>query len=499
MVLVIINIIIKALGFIYRIILTRLLGTEGIGLSEMATPIFAFFLVISTWGISLAMSKMIAESFSQNRPDKAQKVFKTGRNLMMIGGSLTTALAILLAKPLTLHLATDPRVYYCFCIMIPSIFIIALCSAYRAYFQGLKELSTLGFSQLAEQIIRVVVGLYLAYLFLPYGLLPAVMGVAAGGVFGEFAGLIFMWFAYWHKHKKNPLFSIANKTYNKETYILPLLSFGTPVTLTRVLSSIFLMLQAFLIPACLQAGGLSITAATEAYGRFAGVATTLLHLPGVFTASLTVAALPAIAEALGAQNQPLLKHRINHILQVTVITTLPGMIILYFFGEFLCDMLFHSPASAEPLLILSLGGVFYYLQTTLNSILQGMGEVKAILINMLISSIILVTGIFLLTPIPSLGIKGAAIAVNMGAISGFLLNLYSVQKRVKEPLYYGSIFLQPFVCALPAILIMLISQPYLAIFCPMTEMAACAAMGVFFIAYFVLLLLTGGLRLLQKI
>ena len=491
------NIIIKALGFLYRVILTRLLGTEGIGLTEMAMPIFSFFLVISTWGLSLAMSKMIAEAFSQNKAEKAQQIFYTGRRLMAFGGIVATILAILLAKPLTLQLATDSRVYYCFAMMIPAIFIIAVCSAYRAYFQGVKELSVLGIGQLIEQIVRVACGLYFAYRLLPYGLLPAVVGVAGGSVCGELAGFIFMWMAYLKKQRRSPLHYFSKKQ-AQESYLLPLLSFGTPVTFTRIASSIFMMLQAFLIPAALQAGGLTIAASTEAYGRFAGVAMTLLHLPGVFTVSLTVAALPAIAEAMGRQNIPLLKHRINHILQVTMITTLPGMVILFYYGRFLCTALFHSPSSAEPLLILTLGGIFIYLQATLSSILQGLGEVKAILINLLSSNVILLLGIIVLTPLSPLGIKGAAIATNMGAFSGFVFNLYSLQKCVREPLNYRFVFIQPVLCLIPAILGMLFAKPYLAVLFPATKIAACAAIGVFLGAYFCMLFLTGGLTLFKR-
>lgn len=413
------NVMIKGLGFFYRVVLVRLLGAEGVGLTEMIVPVYSFFLVIAGWGISLAMSRMIAHADEQKDYLQVTKIFSTGKTLLISNSLIVTLLAFLFAPHFITYIAPDTRIYHCFLLLLPSIFIIALSSSYRSFFQGIQQMSIIGGGQLTEQLIRTIVGIGFALFLLPYGLEVAILAVAIGTFFGELGGNLYLWVRFrFITARHYPFARNLPKLYLPLAY--DMVKFGTPVTLNRMVSSGILMLQSLLIPFCLQKGGFDMPTATALYGNFAGVAMSLVHLPGVFTTSLTVSIIPGIAAVL---HQPkALQNRINQAINATIYCTLPGMLVLFCYSRELCDFLFHTPEAAPILTLLSLGGIFIYLQITISGILQGLGEVQYLLFTMTVNGILLLGGIYWLVPKPWLGIRGAALAIIVSALASCLLN-----------------------------------------------------------------------------
>lgn len=440
------NIIVKGLGFFYRMVLVRILGTEGVGLLEMATPLFSFLLVLAGCGVPTALSQLIAS----RKTDDKRIIFSTSVILLLAGGALITALSYLALPWMIENFAPDRRVDLCLKAMLPAIIIICIASAFRGLFQGIKKVSSLGMSQNIEQIVRVITGIFLTANFVACGfsLEQQVTAASIATVCGEFAGLIYLFICF--RLSSGSIFnSLGNSGRFSRKGAGSLLGMGLPLTGSRLVSSGIMMLQAFLIPICLRAAGWDIRAATEIYGRFSGVAMSLLHLPGVFTAALSVSVLPAVAESMSyADNgKKILEQRTNISLQATSVFSLLGMVLLFILADPLCRMLFNDPPAASLLRLLIPGGIFFYLQITLTSILQGLGEAKVLLVNNVASGGILIAGILLLTPLPSMGIKGAAIATDICWFSSFILNLISLYHKREIKLDWGNILGKPLAAA----------------------------------------------------
>ncbi len=479
------NAIAKLLGFTYRVALVRILGTEGIGLTEMITPIYSFCLVIGSWGIPLAMSRLIAAQIGRNQQHNIQLICRISLSLLALLGFITTIIAFLASPWLINHFVMDHRTLRCFQILIPAIFIVALCSGYRGYFQGIKQIAYIGFAQNIEQLLRVSIGIYLAYVLLPKGLDKAICAVAIATVIGEFCGLCYMISAY---RKYKPAKSASTLKSNYVTKYL--FAFGTPVTMQRLLMTILMMLEAYIIPWSLCSSGYDIQQATEIYGRFSGVAMSLLNLPGIFTATLAVAMLPAIAES--TQKPLLLEHRINEALQIICVISIPMMFVFYFFAESLCTLIFNAPAAAEPLKILALGAPFLYSQITLTSILQGLGQVKALFINLCIAGVCLIAGLIVLVPLPWLGIKGAAIATILFGFIFTILNLYHLKSFSHCCFVWQKILLKPAFAVLGAVLILKIAAIPIAAIISNEYILAILLLGIFCLIYLALLFILKG-------
>jgi len=490
LILLISNFLVKCLGFFYRVVLVRVLGTEGIGLVEMVVPIYAFVLVIATWGIPLAMSKQIAEEAASGRYGNVRRIFSLTLKILFSSGIICTALVYRFSPLIISHFAADQRIYFCFMTMVPAIFIIAVCSVFRAYFQGIKQVSAIGISQTIEQSIRVMVGVTLAIKLKKYGLEVAVIAVALATVLGEFSGLAYMIARYRSTPKMIPQYPPDKSSWS---IFKDMISFGTPVTLTRLWSTLLLALQASLIPRGLIIAGNDLRTATEMYGRFSGVALTLLHLPGTLTMALAISIIPAVAELMGSQNKRLLNHRVSEALQITTVFTLPGMIVLFFYPRELCQLIFHAGEAGEPLKILAAGGIFFYLQQTLSSILQGMGHVKVLLFNLMGAGICLIIGIVLLTPIPTLGISGAAMAMSTSFFIGSMLNLHYLITRAHLRLQLSNFIIKPFTAAILTYGLMTWLDRYLRQEFSSEILVILSSVSIGVLGYFFILVLMKGL------
>ncbi|RDV82415.1 stage V sporulation protein B [Ammonifex thiophilus] len=411
----------RLLGFIYQIFLIRILQAEGIGLFSMVFPLYVMALVLGSAGIPAAVAKLVAEAQAQGNPGRIARIFRLALLLTAVSSLLVTAAAFALAPLMAQRILTNPQAYLPFVCLLPSIPIVSLCSVFRGLYQGWQDMSPTASSQIIEQVVRVFSGLALAFCLAPSGVAAASCGASLGVVAGETAGFLFLLFLF---RRQLPLVSSGKDGLWKEFF--PLISFALPVTFTRLSSTLFLSLEALLIPHRLVAGGHSISEATALYGQFAGVAETLLYTPSIVTVSLATALVPAVAEAAASRDPYLLRSRIYNALRLTLIVGLPSAATLYLLATPLCQQIFGYPEAGVPLRLLALGAPFLYLQQTTTSILQGLGYPFLPFRNLVLASSAKIALLFWLTALPPLGIKGAALAFAAGYFFMAVLNLFDL-------------------------------------------------------------------------
>lgn len=414
----------KFLSFVYRMLVIRLIGPEGMGLYEMVFPFYSLVLMVATAGVPVALAKLTAEKAALQAWGKVRSIFRI--SLTFLSGSGLVAALVLwwLAPYLTGKVFADSRVYQTFMVMLLALPIVSICSGFRGYFQGLQLMRPVAIAQVSEQITRVGAGLFFGLYFLPYGMAMAAAGLAIGMVLGEIVGLGISGLIFWISRPYFNVVSEQKSSYGTE--ISPLVRLSLPVMMARVAAGTLITLEALLIPRQLQAWGATVGEATAIYGQFAGIAFTLIYLPMVITVALAIAMVPAIAEAQAMKDHYLLNKRCMQAIKVTILSGLPFAIMFYLLAEPLCSVVFATPAAGMALKLLALGSIFIYLEQTLVGILNGLGAVQAVLFTTIIGGIVDLLGIYFLTPL--LGINGAALAVNMGCATTTILNLFILSR-----------------------------------------------------------------------
>ncbi|MBS3968667.1 MAG: stage V sporulation protein B [Clostridia bacterium] len=456
------GIIVKIMGALYRIPLARLIGGEGIGLYQMAYPIYTMLLALSTAGIPVAISILVSEKRSRNDDQGAKRVFLVSLSILAVVGLLFTLLLVLSSKWLAAYVLFDTRAFYALIAVAPAILVTAISSAFRGYFQGNQTMVPTALSQVVEQFIRVATVLALAYIFLPRGIEFAAAGAAFGAVTGSLAALFVLVVAYIsfrNKRQKNNPFSLTS-IYDVEPIISltkRIVALALPISIGGLVVPIMQVVDATIIPTRLQDAGHSIARATELFGQFSGMANVLINLPPIITISIAVSLVPAISEAMAKNQIEEARYRINLAMWMTFLIGLPASAGLFILAAPIAEMLFKIPEVGQSIAVLAPSALLLGLYQTTRGALQGLGKTYLPVINLTVGIIIKGSLNYILVGIPTLGIIGAGIATVTGFTASVLLNYYHVKKHTGFKMNWKRNVTIPLICTtLMAILAFLV-------------------------------------------
>ncbi|RCW54683.1 polysaccharide biosynthesis protein [Halanaerobium sp. ST460_2HS_T2] len=436
----------RVMGFGYRVILTRIIGAEGMGLYQMAYPIYTVLLVVSRSGIPVALAKLIADKIAAEKNREAYKIFRVARKMSFLVGLVVSIIMALSAKPLINLLSLDPRSYYAVLAISPAIFVVSIMASYRGFFQGLQDMVPTAKSQILEQFIRMFTMIGLVVFLVPYGLDYAAAGASFGAVSGASAGLLILLYIY-AKRKEN-IFSFLQGGHDSvdlstNNVVKRIVSLGVPITLGALVMPLMSLVDLVFVPNRLQAAGYMVREATALYGMFAAVAMPLVNFPTIITVSLSASLVPSIAEAFTLGKYKLINYRTQTALRLTVLISLPAAVGLFLLAEPLTEIIFAEPGAAVPLRFVAWGVFFIALQQTSTGILNGIGKTSIPARNLMIGAVF--NGIinYTLTAIPGIGIRGAALGTTIGFAIAAFLNLYFVKKETSFVINSKTMILKP--------------------------------------------------------
>lgn len=423
----------RVMGLGYRVVLIRLIGAEGMGIYQMAYPLYTIMLVVSRSGIPVALAKMVAGRLAKNKNKDAYRIFIIARILSLVIGLLSSITMALLAGPLISILKLDPRAYYAILAISPAVFIVSVMASYRGFFQGMQDMKPTALSQLLEQFVRTVTMILLAYLLLPIGLNYAAAGASFGAVTGAIAGLFALIYIYYKRRKS--IFEFFNEgsdisEYKAKPIATELTKLAIPITIGALVQPLMSLVDWIFVPQRLQAAGFIMGRVTTLYGRLTTVAMPLVQFPTVITVSLATSLVPAISEANELENENLIYHRTTKALKLTFMLGLPAAIGMSVLSRQLTEIIYNEPQAASILAVVSWGVLFITLQQTSSAILQGIGRTDLPAKNLFIGAGFNAIINYTLTGVPAINIHGAALGTVIGFAVAALLNLKSVYNEL---------------------------------------------------------------------
>ncbi|AZR74954.1 polysaccharide biosynthesis protein [Anoxybacter fermentans] len=492
----------RFLGLIYRIVVTRLIGAEGVGLYQMAYPIYSILLVVSVSGIPVALAKLISERMALGQKREALRTFRVALGLSFIFGSLLSILLFIGARPLVTFIDLDPRSYYSIIAIAPAILIVSVMAAYRGFFQGLQNMVPTAVSQVLEQIVRMMTMIGLVYFLLPYGIELSAAGAAFAAVTGAIAGLLILLVIYFRYVKSAGLeFEQGEKDGEKLARVVKQISnYAIPISLGALVLPLMNLVDLVFVPHRLQVIGFTVEEATFQYGGLT-LALTLVHFPGIITTSLRTSLVPSISSAFTLNDIDTIKRQATRALRFAVLIGLPSSAGLYILAEPLCWLIFDEPFAAVPLHFVAWGVFFIALQQISAGILQGVGKVKVPARNLLIGAGVNAVINYTLTGIPQFGIRGAALGTVMGFATAAFLNLISLRRTVKFCFQLKDMLLKPIFAAGVMAGTVFFSNYGLYYFLQIflsrevsKTIATIVSVGIGVVIFLITLLITGGLR-----
>lgn len=430
------GLLVKILGAVYRIPLTNLIGTEGIGYYQPAYNIYNLLLVVSLSGFPTAIAKLVSERRALQNYEGAYQVYKVSRWGLFLIGLVSSVLVLVFARQLVTFIGF-PGAYYSMLALVPALFAVPLLSAYRGFFQGTQNMGPIAISQLIEQVFRVAVGLYLAYAFVGRGLEEA----AAGATFGASAGgvaalvLIYLMFFFSKKSIKEEMkLSAHNKLEPVWDIVKSLLYIAIPITIGASVAPLMGIMDSYIVSNRLSAIGYTSEQIADMFGELSGTAQTLINFPQVFSTAVAMSLVPVITDAFTRKQTSRLNETANAGVKMSLIIGLPCGIGLFMLAEPVIALLYASlgpekHASSGALLeILAIGVIFLTLVQAFTAILQSINKQFKPVKNLVVGLVVKVVLSYILIGMESINIKGAAISTTISYLVVALLNWRDVNK-----------------------------------------------------------------------
>ncbi|MGN0167395.1 MAG: oligosaccharide flippase family protein [Acetatifactor sp.] len=398
----------RIIGFFYRIYLSRLFGEEGMGIYQLLSPVLSLSFSLTAAGYQTAISKLVAEQAAKENRISLRPL-AVGLSISLPLSLLCNAVVYALADPIAGVLLQEPRTASMLRILSFSIPLSAVHSCINGHFYGVKKAEIPAASQLLEQITRVGCVYIISARCLSMGKTPsissAVLGLTVGELFSMLLSIIAAWYCFPSGRATHGLLTLSGKSRSAAGSLYgALLSMALPLTANRIVLNLLQSIESVSIPARLRLYGYDNVTALSVYGVLTGMAMPFIFFPNALTSSVAILLLPMISESYALGDIPALKSAAVRTVKYCGLMGACCMTGFVLFGNWAGNAFFHSPLAGYFITTLGFICPFLYLDTTLSSILQGLGMAGHIFVMNVICLVIRLAFVFL--AVPRFGITG---------------------------------------------------------------------------------------------
>lgn len=388
-ILIIGGLITKILGMIIRIVTTRVIGLEGIGLYMLVMPTYSLFITIATLSLPIAISKLVSENTRNNK-----NVILGIIPIALLFNIIVITILILSSKFISNTLLQNSKLYYPILAMSVTLPFITLSSIIRGYFFGRQKMIPHVTSNLFEQIVRLAMTIIITPYLLKFGIISAVTGLILFNVVSELLS-IFILFFFMPKNVK------ITKNDLKPDYdnVKDLFSISFPTTTGRIISSIGGFLEPIVITFVLLAIGYNNDYITMEYGIISGYVFPMVMLPQFLSGAVSSALLPTISSYNALNMKKAIKRKLYQAISFSLLIGIFFTIIFMIFPELSLKIMFNETEGAKYLFFAAPIFLLTYIQGPIVSTLQAIDEAKIVmnssLIGVVVKTIVLFFALYL--------------------------------------------------------------------------------------------------------
>lgn len=410
----------KILGMVIKIVMTRLIGTEGIGIYMLISPTFMLLMALAQLGFPIAISKIVAENKT-----KSKNLIFSIIPISLIINLVIIIFMIFTSSFIANNLLHEPRSYYaliCAGLVLP---FISISSILRGYFFGKQKMIPHVVSNVTEDVVRLIVIALGIPIFLTKGIEIAVAFIVLSNIFSELTSIFVLFFFI----PKN--FKLEKEDFiPKKNNIKNILSISLPTTGSRLIGNIGHFLEPIILTTILLKVGYTNNFIVKEYGIINGYVMPLILLPSFFTAAISQALLPIVSNNYSNNNLKYTKTKIKQACFVSLLIGVPATILFELFPDFLLGFIYNTNEGIIYIRVLAPICLLHYIQAPITSSLQAMGKakdgMKGTLIGMVIRTIILA----LLCSI-KIGLWGLIVAIIFNIIFVTVYDYKKVKKYLK--------------------------------------------------------------------
>lgn len=441
------GVIARLIGLIYRVPMQRTIGDAGMGYYSAAFQIYSLMLIISSYSLPVAVSKLIAGYTARDEYKNAKRIYNCSMLFACFTGGITCLIVFFCADFLA-GLIKLPKSAIALRILAPTLLVVAIMGVMRGFFQGNGSMVPTAASQLVEQIINAIVSVVAAKFLFDYGL--GVSGLlrdddyaaaygAAGGTLGTSAGalaglicLIIVYliskrdFNYRVRHDENR----HSDTFGRMLFALILTVL--PVLLSTTVYNLSDILDQGIFNYVMDTKGLSEVKA-EHWGIFSTKYKVLTNVPVALASAVCSSMMPSLTGCIRREEYKIARRKVSLAMRFTMILSIPCAVGLAVLGKPIISTLFQGEVDipATMLKIGSIAVVFYSMSTLSNGVLQGIDKLNIPVRNAAIALVLHVGILYFMLDVFNMGLYGVVISCVLFALIMCILNWLAIRKYLK--------------------------------------------------------------------
>lgn len=388
------GIITRLIGIAYRIPVNNILGDEGQGFYGCAYSIYNIALLLTSYSLPLAVSKLVSARIAKGEHKNAMRIFKSALLFALVVGTLVGVIVFVFSDFIAGNIMSLRLSAYALRVLAPGLLIVAVMGVIRGFFQGMGTMVPTALSQILEQIVNAIVSIIGASYLLQMGKkaiesrnepsLPFAYG-AAGGTLGTVSGALFglifllvLLKLFYPKLQKRMLRDTMHREESyREIYTVLLLTIA-PVILSTAIYNINDTIDQGIFSSVVISQGYTEKRAAELLGMFTGKYNTLIHIPLAVANSLGASLIPSITGAVAIGDSKAIHTKIQMVIRFAILIAIPSCVAFMAIPNQILSLLYvgNIDIPAKLLRIGAITVVFYCLSTVTNSILQGLNHMS---------------------------------------------------------------------------------------------------------------------------
>ena len=441
-ILAIAGILVRIIGMLYRIPVVNIIGSEGNGIYGAAFNIYNIMLVLSSYGLPMAVSKLVSARFTKRRYKSAAKVLRCSLMVAVCTGGIAALL-----------------VFFGASFIENVIYGGGLLGVIRGFFQGQSTMIPTAVSQILEQIVNAIVSIAAGYgMMKAFASSPDVAAYGAAGstlgtAMGALTAVLFMGFLYAvYTPTFNRLKRKDRHTENQSTGQICKIIIYTmiPIILGQTFYQISALIDDVMFSNIMVGRDITKSISMD-LGNFSSSYSLLIGIPQGVASAMSASMLPSVVASFTDRDYDSIYDKITKTLKTNMFIAVPSFVGLFVIGQPIIKLLFSRYNSVQGGMMLKIGAiavVFYTLSTVTSTALQGIDRVNVPMIHSSISLAVHIVLVFVLLKFSALGIYAVVIGNATFPILIFILNLRTLYQEIDYTMPYISVFAKPGISAL---------------------------------------------------
>lgn len=507
------SIISRIIGLLYRIPLKSIIGDIGNDYYGTAMEIYSILLLISSYSLPVAVSKLVSARMAKGQRKNAYRIFKGALVFALVSGSIAALIVYFGAGFITTYIVNTPLSIFALKVLSPTLLVVALLGVIRGFFQGMGTMMPSAMSQLFEQIVNAGISVWSAYMLFQYGTkIGAVLGNpatyaeaygAAGGTLGTGAGAAFallftiaVFFVYRTVFIKQVRSDHSGKTEGYGRIFGILVMTILPVLLSTTIYNITSFLDTSVFKQIAEHQGYKALDYSKMWGIYVGEYKVLVNVPIAIASAVAASSVPSLSRAFTSKDMREVRRKVAYSIRFVMVIAIPCAVGMAVLASPILQLLFQDDREM-PQRMMQIGAVsiiFYSLSTLSNGILQGVNRMNVPVKNAVIALVLHMGVLVALMYGLDMNIYAVVWANTFFSFLMCVLNGMAIRKYLRYRQEIPRTFIVPSICAAAMGGVVYGVYGLLMKFLDMNAVAVIASIIIGFCVYGILLLLLRGLR-----